>query len=579
MTSEFAEHSLTSAGEGASVSYSRLVREYWPVIVAGALLGLFAAYGFLSLRAAAYTSQTSVLVSPTGVDEPVAVSGARTGGPLNMDTEAQVALSDDVLTRAKAVLKSPESVQVLRGRVSVSVPPNTEILGIAFVTSEPSSSQAGSTAVAQAYLAARDELAKKTLLARTVALENQSTALQQQLVAAEAAVAATSATSPERPAADAQRSRVQSDLSSSDSELSALKRTQVTPGQIVALPTQPTSDRNIIVLVSLFSGPFAGLLLGVGMALVLQRLRPLIRDVADVEALTHYPVVLRLPKGVRSTATSAVARSPAGQAYARLRNQVMRMTRTPPKTVLVAAVTPSATAHAVARNLAEVLVGESGRATLVCTDSTNPQLCQAQGSSASAHVEVGDAVVERLRRADRSLPSLQKLAHEPGDMVVVHAPAFSELSEAQTLAISVDVVLLVVEQDVTVPEHLQDAILQLNAVRARAVGILVTPRGRLRLRSGRRRRASYHSRDGLADIAMLPLADDATRDPLQDQVPDRLVPMAWPGQESASRGWSPQDGSARDESESPGSVTAPSTAGREDATTLQRRGPGGLPHR
>lgn len=508
-----------------TVSYSRLVREYWLVILICGLLGLFAAYGFLSLRPAAYTSQTSILVSPTGVDEPVAVSGARTGGPLNMDTEAQIVLSDDVLTRAKAALQSSEPVQMLRGRVTVNVPPNTEILTIGFVTADQASSALGSTAVAKAYLAARDELAKKILIARTVALENQSTALQQQLVAAEAAVAGTSPTSPERPSADAQRSRVQSDLASSDSELSALKRIQVTPGQIVALPTTPTSDRKTIVLVSLFSGPFAGLLVGLGLALVLQRAKPRVREIADVHSLTNYPIVLRMPKGSRS---APVARSSTeGQAYARVRNQLMRMTEPPPRSVLVAAVTSSVTTHAVARNLAEVLVGPSGRATLVCTDLTASGLCEVGDSSTSPHVEVGEAAVERLRGASQMGPSLAEMAHHQGDMVVAHAPAFSVSSEAQTLSIGADVVLLVVEENVSVPQHLQDAVTQLQAVRAGAVGILLTPRGRTRMRPGRSRTSGSRDVVGVGEVPQQ-VRQHLPTDAGDDRTDGHLIPSDWP---------------------------------------------------
>src|SRR5215204_6605929 len=111
--------------------YGAMLRRRWWVLLLGALVGLLLAVEVLVLSTKTYVSTASVLVSSTGADS-AGVAGGRTGGELNLDTEAQLLTSMDVATRAKALLKVPDEPRDLAANVSATVPPNTAVLNVSY---------------------------------------------------------------------------------------------------------------------------------------------------------------------------------------------------------------------------------------------------------------------------------------------------------------------------------------------------------------------------------------------------------------------------------------------------------------
>ena len=138
-----------------------LLRRRWLLFLGLLLAGGTAGLALLRVTPPAYTATTQVLVAPVGVQEQSNQVTNRQREPLNLDTEAQIAQSSVVATKAAKELKTstPEPVEV-------SVPPNSAVLWISFTAADPAVAAAQSRAYAQAYLANRTESAQATMTAQ-----------------------------------------------------------------------------------------------------------------------------------------------------------------------------------------------------------------------------------------------------------------------------------------------------------------------------------------------------------------------------------------------------------------------------
>src|SRR3712207_5866787 len=106
--------------------YLTLVRRQWALLLVAVLVGGGVGLGYLAVAPHEFTARTSILVTLTTPD---------TGGnptrveKINLDTEAQLVRSTDTVTRAAELLDLPSGrLAGLADRVTVTVPPNTEIL-------------------------------------------------------------------------------------------------------------------------------------------------------------------------------------------------------------------------------------------------------------------------------------------------------------------------------------------------------------------------------------------------------------------------------------------------------------------
>ena len=79
--------------------YVRVLRRGWRLILAGALIGLLAGAALFIAAPRTYAATASVLVTDTGASQTTAVGERTTGGDVNLDTEAQLLKSADVIDR------------------------------------------------------------------------------------------------------------------------------------------------------------------------------------------------------------------------------------------------------------------------------------------------------------------------------------------------------------------------------------------------------------------------------------------------------------------------------------------------
>lgn len=212
-----------------------------------------------------YTATAQVLVTPTGVQDQPNQLGPRQRENLNLDTEAHIAQSAVVTSRAAEKLGTKD-IDELRRHVTINVPPNSAILSISFTASTPTAAAAGAQAFATAYLANREATATQTLAA------------QQRLLAAAirdadkdlAEVAATLPTLAKGSAEHLRATRRQTILNRQVATLTArsdtLKTVAVTPGIVISPARPPDAPTGPGLPLFAGSGLFLGLLVGSGAA-------------------------------------------------------------------------------------------------------------------------------------------------------------------------------------------------------------------------------------------------------------------------------------------------------------------------
>lgn len=493
--------------------YGVLLRRQWWVLALGVLLGVAAAAGYTATQPTVYTSVIDVLVTATGVEDDAVSANGRTRAEINLDTEAQLLKSTAVLTLVSEQLDSTLPLDELGERVSVSVPPNTEVLTIGFRGESPAAARDGADAVATAYLANRSEDASGAVAARQTARQSQILALTTSLQEVSASLSGLTAESAERAIAEGQIQSLSAQIAILTAERNELDTLAPTPGRVITEASLPDSPSSPVVTMNLAGGALLGLLCGGGLALLRQRRDHHLHDAAQVEAETGLPVLVTLPPA--GAATVADPATAEGRAYVRLRNVLTARGSstgsepgaTDPRlgsVVLVAGVQDDASA--VATNLAVSLARTGATVVLV---GTSPQSRVGRRLGIPRRGEGLSEVLERPGRptkaALRSVPDVPGLSvilpgrdpdkaatlmqtglgadlmvalRESARYIVLDVPSTGLSSQAQSVASFADAALLVVTARVTSRADVQDAVDQFRSVGAQLRGAVLLPAAR-----------------------------------------------------------------------------------------------------
>ncbi|TQN37555.1 capsular polysaccharide biosynthesis protein [Blastococcus colisei] len=477
--------------------YTFLLRRQWWVVVAAVAVAIGLAATYTAVATPEYTSTTSVLVSPTGT------AGTSSSGPrttINMDTEAQIITSTEVMEAVADWLNFAGDPRELAERVSISVPPNTEILDISFTGLTAADARWGAEAFASAYLLNREDAAASSVRAQQESLQARIADLDARLAALSEATAALPSDSASRAYNQAQAANLNDQLGDLSAQLNALDAFAVRPGEVITQASLPASPSSPQPLLSLAAGALGGLLLGVGLAVLRQRSDRYVRQPDDVDRQTGLPVLADLPASMDPDRVRlATSASLEGRNFTRLRNIVTAGSIREARVVLVAGV--GAPAGAIAANLAASLARSGEPTVLVCGDvhaDTDVQLF-GRSSDGLAEVLVGRATAADAMRSVPSLPDLQVLGPgrdrdlaaellqtsapraliddllETATWVVMEAPATDAGADAQTLARYADFALLVVQVNVTTTQAIVDARAQFESMRTPVVGAAVLP--------------------------------------------------------------------------------------------------------
>ncbi|MFC5177991.1 Wzz/FepE/Etk N-terminal domain-containing protein [Nocardioides taihuensis] len=277
--------------------YLLIARRRWRWIVGGAAVGLALALVYLQFAQLTYASTAKVSVAALPSDNPA--EGARTNDAINLDTEAQLVKSDDVVSNAAQDLESTEGLRRLASRVTVTVPANTTVLNITFRAPTAVAAQTGAQAFAQAYLANREQEALLQLQKEETRLQGEIDTLTKKITDLGAGIQ--QLTGPgqkvDRAFLIAQRTALNSQLEQYQADLAPVKDATVYPGYISNDATRPSAPVDPNPLLVLPSGLMAGLLAGVVLAGIRERRDKRIHSAVDIERIFGLKPLARMPWG------------------------------------------------------------------------------------------------------------------------------------------------------------------------------------------------------------------------------------------------------------------------------------------
>jgi polysaccharide biosynthesis transport protein len=438
---------------GAPASGPRFLVAHALLILAVAIVTVGGAGLLVYSQTPLYKSQAVVSLEPAAV-------AASSGNPPNMATEEGVATSQVVLARASLLLNVP--VAALASGVSAKSPGTTTLLQITYADPDPRIAQQRAQAIAQAYVSYRSP---------------QSTGARGQNPAKSTAPTAV----------------------------------LITPASLATSPASPNRvlDMGIAVIV--------GLALGIGAALLHDRMDDHVRGVFDLEAQAGAPAVGLIPSfrpGWRDPRGRLVMVTKPGsvvaEAYRGLRTRLLAG-QASTKAVLVTS--PGwEDKSTVAANLA-VAIAQSGRSVvLVCADlrwgQAHRLFAPVNGYGLSGLLEGRTSLADALPATEvpglRLLPPgeapadpaalLGRLAWRMalGDMrmladtVVIEAPPVLTGADLQAVANFTEVILMVADAKRTTRAQLRVAAREVRRMRGNLTGSVLDNVGaRRRLRSAR----------------------------------------------------------------------------------------------
>jgi|SRR4051794_15280034 Mrp family chromosome partitioning ATPase/capsular polysaccharide biosynthesis protein len=479
----------------------RVLRRHWLPVVLCLLLGIGSAFAYLHWAPKEYRATTSVLVTPVGGTQTL---GGKNSG--DMETEAELVSSTGTVSAAATRLGvSGSDTEALAGRVSVSVPPNTNILDISYTGMTAVEAQQGSMAFAEAYLDQRRQATEARLAAEDKSVQERIDVVDAQLQPVLQAMGGLTAVDPDRPRLEAQVRSLNDQLAALSNQQNQIRATVVTPGDIsreAAVPSSPSSPDTLVTLVA---GIVLSLFVGASLAMLRQRTDDFIRSPQDLLSRTGVRVGTVLPGRLLVGQVQVVPPlSPDGRGYARLRNLVISgLMRTDRPVVVVAGVRHGG--GPVAVNLAASLARAGEDVYLLCANvsaTTSAALLGGKAESGLGDVLAGDVELADAARTVPGIPNLRvlgvgrdpdrtdallqtgsprKLVEEllaSGAYVVVEAPSTSGSPDAQTLANVAELAVLVVELDRTRAAEVVDARGQFEAVGKPVLGALIAGYGK-----------------------------------------------------------------------------------------------------
>lgn len=460
-----------------------------------------------------YTSSAKVLIRPT-IGNPFAPDTGSSGQQVTIavETESQVVNSAPVAALAKAKLKEPWVAG--SPTVTATVPPNTQVIQIAFTAATAEQARDGAQVVAQSYLNYRSAQSASTQKARRDILTKQAAAVQASLTAASKAASAANAS----PEAAQQVQLFANQLVSIQTSISTLESSGADPGNIVSAAVLPAQADGLSPALLAASGGLIGLVGGVILAIWRERRDKRLRAKTDT-AVGSVPVLAHVKAGPDSVDGAAGGPTSAGRrssdhqgadgpraAFQRLATATLTST-TAPASLAVSAVSQGAEAGYVAVNLARALQRAGYSVAVVNAESNSwiesefsiesaPGLGEALSTPTSVKTLLVDVDglkilpagqtlrdAEALLFSERFADVLQELKRE-SDYVLVSAP-HADVPAGMGIGVAADSMILVGVDRRTTAGEVEAASIRAERLGVTLMGLVAVPRSR-RLLPGRK---------------------------------------------------------------------------------------------
>lgn len=489
--------------------YTALLRRRRRLVCVGVLGGLVLATAGALAVPSTYTSVASVQVHPTEMAEFTGERSGRLTGEVNLDSEAQIVLSERVTGTTAEELPGSLTAEDVRESTEVTVPPNSNILELGYSAGSPELAREGADSLADAYLAQREAQAHAVIEGRLEALRAEQQDRYDELAESTGAAPGTAGTDSD---AEALRQEI-ADIGNGITPLSALRET-VSPGRVITPATLPESPSSPILTLWVVAGTALGLLAGLLAAVIRDRVDPRLRDIEETERIGALPVLLDLSDPEKRSDRSPGLlddTTPAGQRANEFAHLVRARTAetdgaaeagepAPGRVIVVTGTTPGRAGTVAAVNLAAAL-GRGGTDTLlVCadprTDSARELLGLPDGPGLADVLAGGEDPAE-LATQPAPTPRLRVLRHgstgavaplqggaaelvdllrSRADFVVVATASAGERADVHALAASADLLLPVVELGLSTRSDLTDLVTAGTRFGVTVPGSITVPR-------------------------------------------------------------------------------------------------------
>ena len=437
-------------------------------LVTGLALGMFVLPDMLTSQGSYQATQrlkVAELVSDTIVREQpqFQTENAKGGGNALQD----IVLADAVLGRLGSKAAGLTAKDVVSNLAASPIPGSSSV-DLSYTDKDEARAGLIVQAYARAWARSRNAVDAKRLKGAADSLDRQISGLKQRVEELSAVASPTEAQSGE--------------LGQAQSRLGALTRlrdeilkqqlflgppTAVLGTPVVVQLSAPTSRALILTL-----GLLIGLLVGIGLALLVEAARPKVLAAADVERATQLPVIATVPKSGMRGGLPVLKRSfsPAAEGYRRVAGALERRGLGRDVRILaIASADPGEGKSLLAANLAHLLSRQGHSVLLVSADLRKPRLDRLMGLAGQPGVanwlQNGSSNPSRwLRTISRNLLMLPAGSTEenPGELitmrqlrqglgpmadagwiVLVDTPPALMSAEAMTLAAAADATLLV----------------------------------------------------------------------------------------------------------------------------------------
>lgn len=484
--------------------YAAVIRRRWKIVVFASALGLAAAVAYTTLAPKTYTATASVFVTGATPGAAQIVNG-RTTSAVNLDTEAQIVQSASVGSLAKQLLHSSLSAEELLKGVSVTVPPNSQILQINCGMRKPAAAAQCANAFAEAYLQNRSNATADGIKSQLAGLQQQVNNVQKKITTLTTRMRSMSRGSRNRINVTTELSLYNNQLTTLSGHMANLmtQSADTSGGRIItdaAAPHSPSSPQRKL---SWPSGLAGGLIIGLLIAYWRDKSDKRVRNAKDVETLLDLPVLLEVPdaKG-RMPVTIASSASRTGQAFAELAHSLTATLGQGNHVVLVTGTSAGYGGSFAASNLAAAVARTGCDVALVCTDpkgSVTPQIFEIAATPGLAEVMLDRARVSEAEQRPTGIPGLRVIApganggaasaglrrdtaenivtrlHAAARYVFFETPPTTNGGDVDALAQLVDAAIVVVEVPHALREDVKEGVRHLDRMGVAVLGAVVLP--------------------------------------------------------------------------------------------------------
>lgn len=485
--------------------YIRVIRSRkWEIILVTAVV-VVATLAFTFRQTPIYQGEAKVLVNALTTPNS---SGAGIPVQPNMLTEQQLASSQNTAQMVQRALHISTPTNEMLDNLSVSVVSTTNVLQFDYSSPSPVTAAVMANAFAQAYITFRAQSASAQYRSAVAPVNAQIKTTQAKLAAISSKLSHTTSNAA-RAALGAKRDSYIAQMGVLQQRLSAISSAEPsrnTVAQVIQTARVPTSPASPNKVKNGGLALIVGLVLGVGLAFLRERLDQRIKSREALERLVGAPVLAAVPKvpgwKKREAAflvTLREPKNPVSEAYRTLATNVLYTASQEPLGVLmITSPVAGEGKTATAANLAVALAQAGKRVILVSADIRKPRAHAFFGLAGkpgltellAGEAELADVAqpsgVENLRviaggvtpsnpaalLGSASTMERMKQLRDLADFVVVDTPPVLAVADASILAPLSDGALFITDASRSGRSAISQALEQLNTAGARIVGVV-----------------------------------------------------------------------------------------------------------